>query len=121
MFIYISLRAAQDHNKAAGRDTSSLIASSTRQEDPAATTRRRSSCFAFTCRSFSFGFPSRELHCLKVVQLISVSLVVNYLVYLIICVIICCVNYIRIYCAALEDPCLERQPKQVVVKKIKLL
>jgi hypothetical protein len=99
MFIYISLRAAQDHNKAAGRDTSSSIASSTRREDPAATTRRRSSCFAFACRSFNFGFPSHELHCLKVVQLISVSLVVNYLVYLIICVIICCVNYIRIYCA----------------------
>jgi hypothetical protein len=36
--IYISFRVAQDHNKAAGRDTTSSTTSSTRWEDPVATT-----------------------------------------------------------------------------------
>jgi hypothetical protein len=59
-------------------------------------TWRRSSCFAFDCPTFSFGFPSHELHCLKVVEHVLVSLVVNYLVDLMVCVIICCLNYIPI-------------------------
>jgi hypothetical protein len=45
MSTYMSFRAAQDH-RAAGRDTTLSMASSTRQEDPATTTRRHSSCFA---------------------------------------------------------------------------
>jgi hypothetical protein len=46
MLIYLSFRA-QDHNKVAGWDTTSLTPSWTRQEDPVATTRRRS--FRFSC------------------------------------------------------------------------
>jgi hypothetical protein len=99
MSIYMSFRMAQDHNKAAGRDTNSSTASSTRWEVPVATMWHHSSCFAFTCHSFCFGFPSHELHCLKVVEVVSVLLVINYLVYFIMCVIICCVKYIPIYCA----------------------
>jgi hypothetical protein len=33
-----------------------------------------SSCFAFACHSFSSGFSSRELHCLKIVELFLVRL-----------------------------------------------
>jgi hypothetical protein len=76
----MSFRAAQDHNKVVGRDNTLLTASSTRQEDPTATTWRRSSCFAFTCCSFSFGFACCELYCLKVVELVFLLLVVNYIV-----------------------------------------
>jgi hypothetical protein len=46
MSIYMSFRAAQDHNKAVGRDMTSSTTSSTR-EDPTAMMRRHSSCF--TC------------------------------------------------------------------------
>jgi hypothetical protein len=87
MSIYMSFRVAQDHNKAAGRDTTLSTPSSTRWEELAATTHRHSSCFAFACHSF--GFPCRELYCLKVVELILLLLVVNYVVDLMMCV-----NYI---------------------------
>jgi hypothetical protein len=89
MSIYMSFRVAQDHNKAAGRDTTLSMPSSTRWEELAATTRRHSSCFAFACHSFGFGFACRELYCLKVVELILLLLVVNYVVDLMMCV-----NYI---------------------------
>jgi hypothetical protein len=46
-FIYMSFRAAQDHNKAAGRDMTSSMPSWTRREDPVATTWYRS--FSFIC------------------------------------------------------------------------
>jgi hypothetical protein len=59
--IYISFRVAQDHNKVAGRDTTSSRASSTQREDLAATTWCHSSCFAFAYRNFGFGFPYHEL------------------------------------------------------------
>jgi hypothetical protein len=76
----MSFTAAQDHNKAAGRDTTLSMASSTRWEDLAATTRCRSCCFAFAYHSFSFGFACRELYCLKVVELVLLLLIVNYVV-----------------------------------------
>jgi hypothetical protein len=60
-------------------------------------TRCHSSHFAFACRSFCFGFACRELHCLKVVELVLVSLVVNYILDLMMCVIICYLNYIPVY------------------------
>jgi hypothetical protein len=56
-----------------------------------ATTQHRSSCFAFACRSFGFGFACRELYCLKVVELVLLLLVVNYVVDLMMCV-----NYIGV-------------------------
>jgi hypothetical protein len=87
--IYMSFKVAQDHNKAAGRDTTLLTPSSTRWEDLTTTTWRRSSYFAFICRSFDFGFAYRELYCLKVVELVLFLLVVNYVVDLMMCV-----NYI---------------------------
>jgi hypothetical protein len=87
--IYMSFRVAQDHNKAAGRDTTLSMPSSTRWEDPAAITRRRSSCFAFACCSFGFGFACRELYCLKIVKLVLLFLVIKYVVDLVMCV-----NYI---------------------------
>jgi hypothetical protein len=111
MFIYMSFRAAQDHNKAAGRDTTSSTTSSTQQEDPVATMRHRSSCFAFACHSFSFSFSSHELHCLKVDKLVLISLVVNYLVELMMCVIICCVNYILVYFACFRGSLSEEAAK----------
>jgi hypothetical protein len=117
----MSFRAAQDHNKVAGRDTTSSMASSTRQEDPAATTWHRSSCFDFACRSFSFGFPSHELHCLKVVELVSVSLVINYLVDLIMCLIISYLNNIPVYCAYFGGSLSGEVAKIGSSKKIKLL
>jgi hypothetical protein len=88
----MSFRAAQDHKKAVSRVTTLSTPSSSRREDPMATTRNHSSCFAFACCSFSFGFAYRELYCLKVVELILLLLVVNY---------ICCgfaaiVNYIGV-------------------------
>jgi hypothetical protein len=90
----MSFRAAQDHYKAPGRDTTLLTPSSTRWEDPAATTRCRSRCFAFACRSFGFAFACRELYYLKVVYLVSLLLVVNYVVDLMMCVIlVLCMNY----------------------------
>jgi hypothetical protein len=46
----------------------------------------RSSCFAFACRSFGFDFACRELYCLKVVELILLLIVVNYVVDLMMCV-----------------------------------
>jgi hypothetical protein len=67
----------------------------------------RSSHFPFACRSFSFGFACHELHCPKVVELVLVSLVVNYIVDSMMCVIICCVNYIPVYYA-----CVWRLPFQ---------
>jgi hypothetical protein len=60
--IYMSFRTPQDH-KAAGRDTTLLTPSSTRQEDPVETTRRR----------------SRSLLPLAVVSVL-VLLVMNYIV-----------------------------------------
>jgi hypothetical protein len=78
-------------------------------------TRCHSSHFAFACRSFYFGFTYRELHCLKVVELVLVSLVVNYILDLMMCVIICYLNYIPVYSACFS-PHLGRQPKQAAVK-----
>jgi hypothetical protein len=120
MSIYMSFRVAQDHNKAVSRDTTSSTATSTQQEDPVATTRRHSSCFAFSCHSLSFGFPSRELHC-QVVELVSVLLVINYLVDLMMCVIICCVNYIPVYCACFGGSPSEEATKIDSSKSLKLL
>jgi hypothetical protein len=65
MFIYMSSRAAHDHNKVVSRDMTSSTPSSTRWEDPTAMTWRRSFNFAFTCRSFRFAFTRRELYCLE--------------------------------------------------------
>jgi hypothetical protein len=78
-------------HKAADRDTTLSTPSSTRWEDPAATTRRRS-------------------HCLLSLAVVSVLvlLVVNYIV-------------VELVLLVLEDPHPGRQPKQIVVKKIKLL
>jgi hypothetical protein len=88
--IYMSFTAAQDHNKAAGRDTTLSMPSSTRREDPAATMRRRSRCFAFVCR---------EVYCLKVIELVSLLLVINYVVDLMMCVIlVLCMIYSYIIC-----------------------
>jgi hypothetical protein len=84
----MSLRAAQDHNKAMDSDTTLSTPSSTRREYPAGMTRYRSCYFAFACHSFSFDFACRELYCLKVVELISLLLVVNYVVNLMMCVIL---------------------------------
>jgi hypothetical protein len=65
MFIYMSFRVAQDHNKAVGRDTTSLTPSWTQQHDPTATTR---------CRSFSFICISNCLelanNCLELLNLL---------------------------------------------------
>jgi hypothetical protein len=113
----MSFRVAQDHNKMTGRDTTSSMTSSTRREDRVEMTLHHSSCFAFAYRSFNFGFPSRELHYLKVVELVSVSLVVNYLVDLMMCVIICCVNYIAIYCTYFGGSPSREAAKTAVVKK----
>jgi hypothetical protein len=41
----MSFRVAQDHNKAVGKDMTSLMSASTRREDPVAMTRRRSLVF----------------------------------------------------------------------------
>jgi hypothetical protein len=68
-FIYMSFRAAQDHNKVAGRDLTSSMPSSTRWEDLAATTWCHSFSFAFTCRSFIFAFTCQELYCLELLNL----------------------------------------------------
>jgi hypothetical protein len=87
----MSFRVTQDHNKAAGRDTTLSTPSLTRREDPAATTQHRSGCFAFTYHSFNFGFACHELYCLKVVELVFLLLVVNYVVDLMMCV-----NYIGV-------------------------
>jgi hypothetical protein len=121
MSIYMSFRAAQDHTKAAGRDTTSSTTSSNRQKDPTTMTRHYSSCFTFAYRSFSFGFPSCELHCLKVVKLVAVLLVVNYLVDLMMCVIICCVKYIPVYCACFLGSSSREAIKRGSSKEIKLL
>jgi hypothetical protein len=51
-------------------------------------TWRRSHCFSFDCHSFGFGFACRELYCLKVVEFVSLLLVVNYVVDFIMCVIL---------------------------------
>jgi 4-hydroxybenzoate polyprenyltransferase len=59
----MSFRAAQDHNMAAGRDTTLSTPSSNRREDPVATTWRR----------------NRSLLS-HVVVLILISLVMNYIV-----------------------------------------
>jgi hypothetical protein len=83
MSIYMSFRAAQDHNKATARDTTPLTASSFRQEDPAAMTRHHSSCFPFTCRSFILVNLVMNYIAVKLVLLL---LVVNYIVNLMICV-----------------------------------
>jgi hypothetical protein len=91
MSIYMSFRAAQDHNKVADRDMTLLMPSSTQHEDLTATTWRHSSYFGFTCRSFGFGFACHELYCLKVVELILILLVVNYVVDLMMCM-----NYIGV-------------------------
>jgi hypothetical protein len=52
----MTFRAAQDHNKAVGRDMTSSTPSSTQWEVPAATTWHH---------SFSFAFAYRELYCLE--------------------------------------------------------
>jgi hypothetical protein len=99
MSIYMSFRADQDHNKAAGRDMTLSTPSSTRWEDPAATMRHRSPCFAFACHSFSFGFACHELYCLKVVKVVSFLLVINYVMDLMMCVLlVLCMIYSYIVC-----------------------
>jgi hypothetical protein len=65
--------------------------SSTRWKDLAATTWHCSSCFAFACHNFGFRFTCRELYCLKVVELVFILLVVNFVVDLMMCV-----NYIGV-------------------------
>jgi hypothetical protein len=85
----MSFRVAQDHNKAAGRDTTFLTPL---QPDGRILWQQcHRSCFAFACHSFSFGFSCRELYCLKVVELVFLLLVINYVVDLIMCV-----NYIGV-------------------------
>jgi hypothetical protein len=99
----MSFRAAQDHNKAAGKDMTLSTTSLTRREDPAATTRRRSRCFAFACHNFGFGFACLELYCFKVVELVSLLFVVNYVVDLMMCVIlVLCMIYSCIVCLFLR-------------------
>jgi hypothetical protein len=87
----MSFRVAQDHNNAAGRDTTLLTASSTRRDYPAATTQCHSSCFGFACPSFSFYFACHELYCIKVVELVFLLLVINNVVDFMMCV-----NYIGV-------------------------
>jgi hypothetical protein len=65
----MSFKAAQDHNKATGRDMTLLMPSSTQREDLAKMMWRHSFSFVFTCRSFSFGFAYRELYCLELSNL----------------------------------------------------
>jgi hypothetical protein len=83
--------------------------------------RHRSSHFPFAYCSFSFGFACRELHCLKVLELVLVSLVVNYIVDLMMCVIICYVNYIPVYSAYFKDTPSRDTAKTGSSKKINLL
>jgi hypothetical protein len=84
----MSFRAAQDHNKAVGRDTTLSVPSSTRWEDLAAMMQCRSRCFALACCSFAFGFTCHDIYYLKVVELVLLLLVVNYVVDLMMCVIL---------------------------------
>jgi hypothetical protein len=81
--IYISFRAAQDHDKAAGRDTTSSMTSSTLCEDPVATTW----CHSRSLLSLAIVlvFISLVVNYI-VVELVLLLLVVNYIVDLIICV-----------------------------------
>jgi hypothetical protein len=111
----MSLRAAQNHKKVAGQDTTSLMTSSTQRDDPTATMWCRSSCR--TC------FAYRELYCLKVVEHVLLLIVVNYVMNLMMCV-----NYIGdVYelfmysLPVLEAPHPERQPKHAVVKNNTLI
>jgi hypothetical protein len=45
----------------------------------------------YGCHSFGFGFTRRELYCLKVIELVFLLLVINYVVDLMMCV-----NYIGV-------------------------
>jgi hypothetical protein len=99
-FIYMSFRVAQDHNKAAGRDTTSSMTSWTQQEDLAATMQRR---------SFSFIY---ILNCLKLSNLFCFHLSWT---------ILSCYSVWLYILAVMEAPRPEKQPKYAVVKKIKLL
>jgi hypothetical protein len=83
MSIYMSFRMAQDHNKAAGRDWTLSMPSSTRWEDPMATMRRRShSLLSLAVVSILVSLVINYI----VVKLVLLLLVVNYIVDLIICV-----------------------------------
>jgi hypothetical protein len=109
MFIYMSFRAAQDHNMAAGRDTTLSTSSWTQWEDPTATT-------VVTSRRHSFSF-IRILNCLEC-RTIVLSCRTYFTFYCreLYWMSCCCVMYIL---PVLEAPCLRRQPKQAVVKNKK--
>jgi hypothetical protein len=47
---------------------------------------------AFACSSFGFDFACRELYCFKVVKLVSLLPIINYVVDLIMCVILVLYN-----------------------------
>jgi hypothetical protein len=81
----MSFRVAQDHNKAASRDTTLSMPSLTRQEDSTATTRRRScSLLSLAVVSVFVSFVMNYI----VVELVLLLLVINYIVDLMMCVIL---------------------------------
>jgi hypothetical protein len=81
--MYMSFTVAQDHNKAAGRDTTLLMASSTRWEDPATTTWHRNR--SLLSLAVVLVFISLVMNYI-VVELVLLLIVVNYIVDLMICV-----------------------------------
>jgi hypothetical protein len=111
----MSFRAAQDHNMAAGRDTTLLTPSSNRREDPVATTRHCShSLLSLAVVSVSISFVMNYI----VDELVLFLLVVNYIVDLIMCVILVMyVIFVMYSLHVLEAPRPGWQPKQTVVKK----
>jgi hypothetical protein len=111
----MSFRAAHDHNKAASKDMTSLMPSSTRREDPAATMRRCSFSFAFAYHSFSFAFACHELYCLELSNLFCFQCVINYIVDLLMCMII------LVYSACFVGSPSREGDKTSNSKKIKLL
>jgi hypothetical protein len=105
----MSFRLAQDHNMAAGRDTTLSTPSSTRWEDPVATTWHRSrSLLLLAVVSVLISLVMNYI----VVELVLFLLVVNYIVDLMMCVIlVLCVIFVLYSLPVLEAPRSGKQPK----------
>jgi hypothetical protein len=114
--IYMSFRAAQDHNKAACRDMTLSMASSTWREDPTATTCHRSSVLLLLVK-VAILVSLVVNYSLKVGELVSVLLVVNYVLDLMMCMILllCIIYHVYSVCFGGSRP--GRQPKQAMIKK----